>query len=87
MYYGAGKLASWRWFWQSGAAYFFAFLKIALFFLLVALVWTALLWLPVLINLQSSLMYFPSEKYTVWLVFAVLLLWLTGLAVMFLWSV
>ena len=78
---------SWRAFWQGGAAYFFPFLKIALFFLSLALVWTVAVWLPVAANLQPALEKFPSEKYVIWGVVLVAALWLAGLAGLFVWSV
>jgi len=79
--------ASVRAFWQGGAAYFFPFLKISLFFLLLALVWTMALWLPVASFFQPSLEYFSSEKYTVWLALLALAIWLAGLVGLLLWSV
>lgn len=79
--------ASGRSFWQGGAAYFFSFLKISLFFLALALVWTGLLWVPMGMFFEPSIDVFPSEKYTVGLLFFLLLLWLTGLALLFVWSV
>lgn len=74
-------------FWKGGALYFFPFLKIGLFFLAVALVWTAVVWAPAAIYLEPALEYFPSEKYTVWSVWCLLAVYLAGLAVLFLWSV
>lgn len=79
--------ASGRAFWKGGAGYFFPFLKISLVFLLLALIWTAIIWLPVAIFLEPSLEYFPSEKYTVWLAICLVLVYLGGLAMLFLWSV
>lgn len=81
------KQASVRLFWQGGAVYFWPFLKIGLIFLLLALAWTLLIWLPVALVFQPSLEYFSSEKYTVWLVLSALAVWLCGLGLMLLWSV
>ena len=78
---------SWRTFWQGGATYFFSFLKISFFFWALTLVWTLVIWMPTLMFLERSFQYFPSEKYTVWLVFLLLIVWLTGLAVLFVWSI
>jgi len=76
-----------RAFWQGGAEYFFPFLKISLVFLLLALVWTAMILVPIAIFLESSLEYFSSEQYTVWTVLSLVVIYLIGLAVLFLWSV
>ncbi|MCB9315564.1 MAG: hypothetical protein H6569_05465 [Lewinellaceae bacterium] len=81
------RQASVRLFWQGGAVYFWPFLKIGLFFLLLALAWTLLIWLPVALVIQPSLEYFSSEKYTVWLVLIALIVWLSGLGILLLWSV
>ena len=79
--------AGWRSFWKGGAAYFFPFLKIGLLFLLLALVWTVVLWLPALSVLQPALEYFSSEKYAVWGVLLLMAVWLLGLVLLFVWSV
>ncbi len=79
--------ASGRFFWQGGAVYFFPFLKIGLFFLALALVWTALIWIPTAVLLEPSLEYFSTEQYPVWLVLLLMVVWLLGLAVLFVWSV
>jgi hypothetical protein len=46
-----------------------------------------LLFAPVALQLQASLEYFPSEKYTVWMVVAVFVVWLLGVFGLFTWSV
>ncbi|MBK8427921.1 MAG: hypothetical protein IPL27_19000 [Lewinellaceae bacterium] len=74
-------------FWTAGAAYFFPFLKISLFFLLLALVGTVVLFLPIALFLEPSLQYFSSEKYSVWLVLGFLLLYGFGLIKLYVWSV
>lgn len=78
--------ASWRAFWQGGAAYFFPFLKIALCFLAFALVWSAVVWLPVMVNIEPALEKLPSEKYVFRGVLLIAMIWLTGLAALFVWS-
>lgn len=79
--------ASGRAFWQSGATYFFAFLKISLFFWLLALLWTILIFLPIALFFQPSLQFFSSEKYAVWLVLVLLVFWMAGFVELFIWSV
>ncbi len=81
------RQASARLFWQGGAVYFWPFLKIGLFFLVLVLLWTGLIWLPVALVFQPSLEYFSSEKYTVWLALLALAVWLCGLGVLLLWSI
>lgn len=73
-------------FWQGGAHYFFPFLKIALIFLVLAAIWTGIIFMPTLSYLMPSLEYFPNEKYTVWGVFALIIIYLLGLSFLFLWS-
>lgn len=78
--------ASWRAFWQGGSAYFFPFLKFALFFLALALAWTVAVWLPVAANMESALENLPSEQYVAWGVSGIAVIWLAGLAVLLVWS-
>lgn len=79
--------ASGKAFWQGGAANFFSFLKISLFFLALALLWTLIIFLPIVLFFERSLQYFNSEKPAVWLVFLLLAVWLAGFMVLFVWSV
>lgn len=74
-------------FWTGGASYFFPFLKISLVFLVLALVWTVLIWVPVALFFEPSLQYFSSEKYIVWISLGMMVLYLFGLLVVFIWSV
>ncbi len=74
-------------FWHAGAVYFFAFLKISLLFLGLALAWTLLILVPIVLFLEPSFQYFSSEQYSVWLVLGLLLLYFLGLSVLFIWSV
>jgi hypothetical protein len=74
-------------FWQGGASYFFPFLKIALVFLGLVLLWTAVIWIPVGIYLEPALENLPNEKYVVWGVLTILLIYVLGLCGLFLWSV
>jgi hypothetical protein len=74
-------------FWEGGATYFFPFLKIFGFFLLLVLVWSALILMPIATFLQPALVYFPSEKYVVWGILTLLLLYFLGLVFLLIWSV
>lgn len=74
-------------FWRGCADYFFPFLRIAFVFLLLAAIWTVVIFMPLVSFLQPSLAYFPSEKYTIWGALALFLLYFLGLSFLFLWSV
>ncbi len=76
-----------RTFWQGGAEYFFSFLKISLLFLLLVLVWTTVILLPIALFMEPSLEYFSTEQYTVWATIFLLLVYLAGLAILFIGSV
>lgn len=78
--------ANWRKFWENGATWFFPFLKISLLFFALAVVWTAAIWLPVLLFFEPSLTWFYSESGPVWAVFALAAIYLAGLAGLFAWS-
>lgn len=74
-------------FWKGGATYFFPFLKIGLLLLVPLLLWTLIIWMPFGLCLEASLLYFPSEAYTVWLAVGLMIVYGIGLAVLFVWSV
>lgn len=74
-------------FWAAGATYFFPFLKISLLFLLFALLWTAIIILPIAMYLEPALEYFSTEQYPVWIVLLLLAGYLKGLAWLYMWSV
>jgi hypothetical protein len=76
-----------RIFFQSAATYFFSFLKIALIFLVLLLVWTGVSLLPVLGFFQRSVEVFPTEVYSVWMILTALFIWFIGVVVLFIWSV
>jgi hypothetical protein len=76
-----------RAFWQGGAEYFFPFLKISLVFILLALIWSALILVPIGLFLEPSLQYFSTEQYTVWGTICLLFIFLIGLVVLFIVSV
>ncbi len=76
-----------RTFWVGGAQFFFPFLKISLVFLLLAAVWTAVVLVPIALNLEGWLQDFPSEKYAAGLVVGMLTIYLMGLAKLYMWSV
>lgn len=79
--------ASWREFWQAGADYFFAFLRVDLVMLFLAFLWSAGILIPLFTHLEPALEYFSTEKYAVWMALSVIAIWVAGLAVLFLISV
>ena len=74
-------------FWRGGYEYFFPFLKISLSFLTLTLAWTMVVFAPIALFFQPSLQYFTSEQYSVWMVLFLLVVYLAGLFVLFVWSV
>ncbi len=76
----------WKIFWEGGAVYFFRFLKVALFFVAIAAVWTGIVWVPFLGFFQKSPEVFSSEKISVLLLLVVLLFYFLGLFFLFNWS-
>ncbi len=74
-------------YWQFAAGYFNRFLQTGLIFLVLLLVWTAMLFIPLLISLMPMLETFRSEKPVIGVALLVVTVWLTGGAVLFVWSV
>ncbi|HAD12981.1 MAG TPA: hypothetical protein DCF33_11165 [Saprospirales bacterium] len=74
-------------YWIGGSKYFVPFLKISASFLVICLVWTTMVWLPVLLSLQWALEYFTSEVVTVWAVILLAIIYLSGLVLLYLWSI
>lgn len=73
-------------YWHFAAVYFNRYLKTALIFLILALIWTASLFVPLLINLMAVLENFGSEKFAIGISLLAVAVWLTGCAVLFVWS-
>lgn len=74
-------------FWLGGSRHYLSFLQVSGVMLMLALLWTSMLWLPVLMSLQWSLEYFSSEIISVWAVVLISVVYLAGLAVIYLWSI
>lgn len=73
-------------YWRFAAEYFNRFFKTALVFLTIAITWTALLFIPLLITLMPMLETFQSEKSAIAISLLVVVLWLIGCSVLFVWS-
>lgn len=74
-------------FWQGAATYYFPFLGIFCVFLGLALVWTGLIFMPIALYLQAALEFLPNEKYLVWGILFLLVIYLIGLLFLLLLSV
>ncbi len=78
---------SWSSFWSNAARYFFAFSKIALFFLIIFFFISALIWIPILSSFEAAMEYFYTEKPYVWILILAFPLYFLLLSFIFLWSV
>lgn len=74
-------------FWIGGSRFFLRFFGISVIFLGIALIWAALIWAPLLGNLQSMLTNNYTETYAVWTVVASFVVFMLGLACLYLWSI
>lgn len=77
----------WMSFWQGGAAYFFPFLKIGILFTAFIALLGATFFGTFAAKWQSTIEIFPSEKYTVWLLYVLIGIFLLVAAFVYLWSV
>ena len=73
----------WSSFWEGGKKFFFRFIPVNLFFLVLAVIWTAVTLLPYIGYMQPSIEDFDSEITTVYLLFVVLCIWLLGIIYLF----
>ncbi|MCF8244070.1 MAG: hypothetical protein K9J37_02885 [Saprospiraceae bacterium] len=73
------KTPTWLAFWTEGATYFGKFLKIAVVFFVLFLIWTGATLLPFLANLQMNLESMASEKTVLGYAFVLLVGWFIGL--------
>ncbi len=74
-------------FWIGASQYFFSFLKISLAIILLAGIWTAIVWIPLLSNFEAAMEYFYTERPYVWMLIGAIPIYLTGLSFLFNWSV
>ncbi len=72
------RTPNWLAFWTGGATYFFHFAKIALAFLLLLLLWTGVVLLPYLSNIQVNLESMASEKTVLGYFLLLVLGWFLG---------
>ncbi len=79
--------AGWNVFWKSGSEYFYPFLKMALWFLFLTIIWTAIIWIPFLNFFPKSAEVFRSEITSVFCLFALLGFYSFGLIFFLIWSI
>lgn len=72
---------------KKASTYYFSFLKMAIIYLTIAAIWTSLVFLPLASNLEACIRYFSSEKYALWLIAFIIIIWIKGMAILFAWSI
>lgn len=73
-------------FWTGAAEQFLPFLRIACFFIALALLWTVAILLPLGLRLQPMLQAYHTEQYALGFLAGMMSLYLLGLLVLFAWS-
>lgn len=72
---------------KKASTYYFSFLKMAIIYLTIAAIWTSLVFFPLAIKLEACIRYFSSEKYALWLIALIIIIWIKGMAILFAWSI
>jgi len=72
---------------KKASTYYFSFLKMAIIYLTIAAIWTSLVFFPLALKLEACIRYFSSEKYALWLIALIIIIWIKGMAVLFAWSI
>ncbi|MBK8245439.1 MAG: hypothetical protein IPK88_18580 [Saprospiraceae bacterium] len=72
---------------NKASTYYFFFLKMAIIYLTIAAIWTSLVFFPLALKLEACIRYFSSEKYALWLIALIIIIWIKGMAVLFAWSI
>ncbi len=71
---------------KGGAYFFLPFFKIGLFFWTITILWTGVLWLPIITNMQKILIQYKDERVFIWVVIGILVVYFVGLWILFAWS-
>lgn len=77
----------WSDFWRGGARYFRPFMLFGLMFTTLLFLWSAVIWLPFLIGLFPMVESLDRERPIFWIIIVLALLWLLGVAIIFLFSI
>ncbi len=75
--------ADWSDFWKGGAKYFRPFLFYALIFSTVFMLWTAIIWIPILGGLFPLIESMDRERPIFWIIFVVFIIWVLGTILVF----
>lgn len=73
----------WSSFWKGGAKYFLKFMLIGIFFFILTILWTVLVWLPYVSQLFFFVENWVAEYLIVWLLIGLVVLYFLGLAFLF----
>jgi len=76
----------WSMFWTGGSAYFGKFLLIGIGFLLLFIIWSALIWGPYFISFFNMMETWLNDSHIIWLGLFLFLIWIHGVAFFFVWS-
>lgn len=67
--------------------HFASIFKIVFVILVISIIWSLLVFLPLVLNLEKMLESFSSEKYALLIILVLFILWIFGIVVLFVWSV
>jgi len=81
------KKPTWGVFWAGAARYFLPFLKIGLFFQILMVVFSALIWIPLVANWQEIIQMLPSEREYIFILITVFFLYLLLILFLFGWAI
>ncbi len=81
------KEPTWDIFWAGGAVFFVPFLQIGLFFLIIILLLSVVIWAPLVSNWESIIRSLPSEREYVFILIGVFFLYVLLMLFLFAWSV
>jgi len=81
------KEPTWDIFWAGGARYFVPFLQIGLFFLIITVTLSVLIWTPLVSNWQEIIGSLPSEREFVFILIGVFFLYVLLMLFLYAWSV
>ena len=69
----------WTKFWSGGARNFYPFTVIGIFYSIVMLLWTIVIWAPFFINLFTLIERFDRESPIIWMLCVLAIIWIVGL--------
>jgi hypothetical protein len=78
---------NWLSFWRGGATYLIQFLVIGLFFIILWILWSLIVWLPYFSNLFFMVENWTNEPLIIWILISLVIVYFIGLSFLFSWSV